>query len=46
MINLFKPKKNGDDLELKIDKDNLPEHKNKEIRNGKERVGICNQIVG
>ena len=26
MINLFKPKKNGDDLELKIDKDNLPEH--------------------
>ena len=26
MINLFKPKKNGNDLELKIDKDNLPEH--------------------
>ena len=26
IINLFKPKKNGDDLELKIDKDNLPEH--------------------
>ena len=26
MINLFKPKKNGDDLELKIDKDSLPEH--------------------
>ena len=25
MINLFKPKKNGDDLELKIDKDNLPD---------------------